>query len=152
METPSVRTTIYLAAGIGIILSIFSGLELVFTSLSQICSFNGFFSCAAVSQSSYSYFLYLPAWLWGFGGFVVIIGLAAFAERYPYDPRWPWALLVITTLGSLLSFYFLYLELAVIGAFCVVCSSSYVMGFICWFGAMSLVNRTHEKDPGDSEA
>lgn len=152
METRTIRTVIYLAAGIGIILSIFSGLELVFTSLTQLCSFSGFFSCAAVSQSSYSYFLYLPDWLWGLGGFIIFIALAALAERYPYDPRWAWALLGMTSIGAVLTFYFLYIQLAVIGAFCIICTSSYVMGWICWFGAMGLVDRTHEREPTDSDA
>jgi uncharacterized membrane protein len=151
MQTRTIRSVVYLAAGVGLILSIFSGLELVFSSLTQICSFNGFFSCAAVAHSSYTTFLYLPDWLWGFGGFVVILGAAAFAERYPNDPRWAYALLVVTTLGVAAALYFLYVELALIGAFCVICSSSYVMGLVCWVGALALAGRTREKEPDPDE-
>jgi uncharacterized membrane protein len=152
METRSIRTLIYLAAGIGVILSIFSGLELVYTSLSQICSFNAFFSCATVAHSGYTTFLYIPDWLWGFGGFVAILAVAAGAERYPFDPRWTYALLAITTLGVGFALYFLYVELAIIGAFCLICSSSYVMGIVCWAGALALIGRTHEKEPTGDEA
>ncbi len=151
MQTRSIRTLIYLAAGIGVILSIFSGLELVYTSLSQICSFNTFFSCATVSHSGYTTFLYIPDWLWGFGGFVAILVVAVGAERYPFDPRLAYALLALTTLGAGFALYFLYVELAIIGAFCIICSSSYVMGFICWAGALTLVRRTHEKEPSTDD-
>jgi uncharacterized membrane protein len=152
METRSIRTLIYLAAGIGVILSIFSGLELVYTSLSQICSFNAFFSCATVAHSGYTTILYIPDWLWGFGGFVAILAVAAGAERYPFDPRWAYALLALTTLGVGFALYFLYVELAIIGAFCIICSSSYVMGIVGWAGALALIGRTHEKEPSGDKA
>lgn len=152
MQTRTIRSVIYLAAGVGLILSIFSGLELVFSSLTQICSFNGFFSCAAVAHSGYTTFLYLPDWLWGFGGFVVILVAAALAERYPYDPRWVYLLLGFTTMAVGFSLYFLYIELALIGAFCIICSSSYIMGVICWIGTLGLLGRTHERDPDAEDA
>ena len=151
MELRSVRTTLYLAAGIGIILSVFSGLELVYASLSQICSVNSFFSCSAVAHSNFALFLYLPDWLWGLGGFIVIVAVAAMAERFPFDPRWSLTLLGLTAIGVALSFYFLYVQLALIGAFCIVCSSSYVMGFICFGAVLSIARRTHEKEPTDEE-
>ena len=151
MQLRTVRSTIYLAAGIGIILSIFSGLELVFSDLTRICSFGGFFSCATVAHSSYTTFLSLPDWLWGLGGFLVIIALAFMAERFPFDPRWPYALVAVAALGAGFSLYFLYVELALIGAFCIICSSSYVMGFIVLAGAIALSRRTHEREPDADE-
>lgn len=152
MELRTVRSAVYLAAGVGIILSIFSALESVYVGLTQVCSFNAFFSCAAVAHSNYTTFLYLPDWLWGLGGFVVIIVVAALAERYPFDPRWAYALVVLTVLAAGFSLYFLYVELALIGAFCIICSSSYAMGFICLGGALSIASRTHEKDPDEEDA
>jgi len=151
MQLRTVRTIVYLAAGIGVVLSIFSGLETVFSGLTAACSFNGFFSCAAVAHSGYTTFLYLPDWLWGLGGFIVIIGVAAMAERYPFDPRWAYALLALTLLAAGFSLYFLYVELALIGALCVICTSSYVMGFICLAGSIRIAQSTHEKDPTDTD-
>lgn len=151
MELRSVRSVVYLAAGVGIIMSIFSGLELVYASLTQICSFNTFFSCATVAHSAYTTIWFVPDWIIGLVGFIVIIAVARGSEVYPYDPRWAYALVGITLIGAGAAVYFLYVELALIGAFCVICSTSYVMGFICLGGAVSIARRTHEKDPDDDE-
>ncbi|MGD0718083.1 MAG: vitamin K epoxide reductase family protein [Thermoplasmata archaeon] len=146
MQTRTVRTTIYLAAGVGLIIAIFSGLEFIDTALQSICSFNGFFSCAAVAQSGKTTLLGIQDYALGIAGFIIILALNGCAERRPDDPRWSYALLGLTTLGVALSFYFLYVELYEIGAFCLVCFSSYVMGFIAWGGAIELARRTRIAD------
>lgn len=146
MQTRSIRSLIYLGGGIGFILAVFAALEVVYSGLSKVCSFNGFFSCATVLKSGSTTFLHVPDWAWGVAGFIAILVVAALAERWPNDPRWCYGLVVLTSAGIGLALYLLYVELAVIGAVCLVCASSYAMGFVCWGGAISLAQRTREID------
>ncbi|EQD80147.1 VKORC1/thioredoxin domain-containing protein [mine drainage metagenome] len=83
----------------------------------------------------------VPDYLWGIGGFVVILALGLLADRFPFDPRYRWSLLGVTTLGVAFAGYFLYVELAVIGALCIVCASAYVMGVGSWIASVALVRR-----------
>lgn len=141
MQTRTVRTVVYLAAGFGLVIAIFAAAEFIDTSLSQICSFNGFFSCAEVAASGKTTFLGIPDYAWGIGGFIAILALNGLAESRPEDTRWAYALLGLTTAGIALALFYLYVELALINALCVVCFSAYVMGFIAWAGAIELARR-----------
>ena len=151
MRTSSLRTLIYFAAGVGLIVSVFAALEFYEASLRGLCSIGSFFSCSVVDQSGRTSTLGLPDYAWGLGGFVLILVFAGIAEVRSGDPRWADVLLGLTTVGVGLSLYFLYVQLALIGAFCVVCASAYVFGAISWAGTVALARRTHarrkEPDP-----
>jgi len=141
MRTATIRSVIYLAAGVGLIASIFAALEFYEASLQNLCSINAFFSCSTVDKSGQTSTLGIPDYLWGVGGFVLVLGLAGIAESRPRDHRWPILLLAMTTLGTAFSLYFFWVQLAVIGAFCVVCASAYVFEWIAWAGAVALVRQ-----------
>ncbi|MGI0054475.1 MAG: vitamin K epoxide reductase family protein [Thermoplasmata archaeon] len=141
MQVRTLRTIVYLASGIGILLSLFAAAELFDAALSQICSFGGYVSCSAVANSGRTTFAFLPDWLWGLGGFVAIIAVNALGEQRPHDERYSYALLVLTTAGIAVALYFLYVEVGVIGALCLVCATAYGMGFIAWGASIGLARR-----------
>jgi len=147
METRTLRSVVYLGAGLGIIASIFSGLETYYASLRAVCSINSFLSCGKVDSSGLTSTLGIPDYLWGIGGFILIFVIAAIAEARPRDRRPEYLLLLVTSAGIALAAYFLYVELALIGAFCIVCGTSYVMGLVAWGGAIGLVRRPPEERP-----
>lgn len=142
MQTRTVRTVVYLAAGVGMVIAIFAAAELLDTALRQVCSFNGFFSCSAVDSSGKTTFLAVPDYAWGIAGFIAILALNGVAERRPDSLPAAYALLGLTTAGVGLALYFLYVELALINALCVVCFAAYVAGFVAWAGAIELARRT----------
>lgn len=152
MRTASLRSLIYLAAGIGLIVSIFAALEFYEASLRGLCSFSGFFSCSTVDTSGKTTTLGIPDYLWGVGGFVLILLVAGFAESRSRDRRWPWLLVAVTSGGVAVTLYFLYVQLALIGAFCVVCASAYVFGWVAWVGAIALARSTGQEEEDEEEA
>jgi uncharacterized membrane protein len=150
MRTRSVRTAVYLAGGIGLIVALFAAAEFYDAALRAVCSVSTFFSCSAVDNSGLTTTLWVPDWIWGVLGFVVILVAAALAEQRPNDRRYADALLGVTTVGVVLSLWLLYVELGEIHALCLVCASAYVLGGLCWVGAIELVRRTPEDD-GDED-
>jgi uncharacterized membrane protein len=99
MRTRSWRSLVYFAAGLGLIVAIFAAAEYFDASLRSACSVNSFFSCTLIDQSNYTTTLGVPDYLWGIGGFVVILIAAALAEQRPRDLRRAYFLLGITTAG-----------------------------------------------------
>jgi uncharacterized membrane protein len=155
MRTRTLRTVIYLAAGIGLIVSIFAALEYFEASLQGLCTINSFFSCSTVDASGKTTTLGIPDYLIGIGGFILILVIAGLAESRRSDRRWPIVLLGVTSLGVAFSVYFLYVQLALIGAFCVVCASADAFGWLAWAGALALVARTRtvrEDGPAETSA
>lgn len=142
MNTKTVRSAIILAGLIGLLVSIFAAAEFYQASLRSVCSFNSFFSCGVVDQSGLTTTLGIQDYLWGIGGFLLILVVAGVADRRSADPRPAYLLLGVTTLGVALALYFLYIELALIHALCLVCVAAYLFGGIAWIGAISLVLRT----------
>lgn len=139
MRIRSVRSLIYLAAGIGLIVSVFAALELYEASLRNLCTVTSFVSCSTVDVSGKTTTLGLPDWLWGVGGFFLILLVAGLAERSPSDRRYPLALLFVTAVGVGMSLYFLYVQLVEIGALCIVCATADAFGWLAFAGAIALV-------------
>ncbi len=152
MRVRSVRSLVYLAGGVGLIVSIFAALEYYEGSLRRLCTISSFFSCATVDVSGRTTTLGLPDFLWGVGGFVLILVVAGLAERWPRDRRYAYALLGVTTLGVAFSLYFLYVQLVEIGALCVVCATADVFGWIAWAGAIALVRAPSSAADSDGSA
>jgi uncharacterized membrane protein len=155
MRTRDLRSLTSLAAGLGLLVAIFAAAEFFDASLRGVCSINSFFSCALVDESGRTSTLGIPDYLWGIGGFVAILVVAALAERNDDDVRWAYALVFFTTGGVAFAFYFLYVELALIHALCIVCAADYILGGIAWAGALALAMRTRRgrsDEPTDEPA
>ena len=158
MQVRTIRSVVYFAAGVGLIVAIFAAAEYFEASLRSLCSLSTFFSCSAVDQSGRTTTLGVPDYAWGIGGFLAILIAAGIAESRAEDLRWTYALLGLTTAGVALSLYLLYVELALINALCIVCASAYVFGAIAWVGSIGLVRATRsersteDEDDGDATA
>jgi uncharacterized membrane protein len=145
MRIRSIRSLIYFAAGLGLIVAMFAAAEFFDTSLTAVCSFSAFFSCGAVAKSGLTTTLGIPDWIWGIAGFIAIFIAAGLAEQHRKDLRYAYALLALTTAGVGLSMYLLYVELVRIGALCPVCATAYFFGIIAWIGAILLVLRMRQR-------
>lgn len=153
MKTSTVRSVIYLAGGIGLLVALFSAAEFYTASLRSVCSLNQFFSCATVDKSGKTSTLGIPDWLWGVGGFIALLIVAGLAERWPRDVRWAYLLLLFSTGAVAISGYFIYVQIAEIHALCVVCATAEAFGAIVWVASIALAARTARKtsaEPGAS--
>jgi uncharacterized membrane protein len=151
METRTLRSLVYFAAGVGFIVSIFAAAEFVDAQLRAICSINSFFSCSTVDKSAYTNTLGVPDYLVGILGFVAIFVVAAYAEKHPTDRRAALALLGVTTIGVVVAVYLLLVELVLIDALCLVCASAYLMGVVAWGGAIQIVRQGPDAAEDDDE-
>ena len=145
MRTRDLRSVIYLAGGLGVIVSIYAYLETVQASLQKYCTVNAYVSCGAVANSGRTTTLGVPDAIIGIGGFVAILIVATIAERQRTDLRWPYLLLFLTTVGVGFSVYFLILELAVIHALCPVCLAAWSLGWVAWVATIALVRKVRAK-------
>ena len=148
MRTRNLRGVVYLSGGLGLLVAIFAAAEFYTASLRSACSINQFFSCATVDQSGRTTTLGVPDYLWGIGGFVVLLVVASLAERYPHDVRPAYLLTALATGAVALSAYFIYVQLAEIHALCVVCASAETLGGILWLGSIALAVRTRRGAAG----
>ncbi|HYA70684.1 MAG TPA: vitamin K epoxide reductase family protein [Thermoplasmata archaeon] len=145
MRTRDVRSVIYLAGGLGLIVAIYTYLETVQASLQKYCTLNSYVSCGAVANSGRTTVLGVPDSFIGIGGFVLILIVAALAERRRRDLLWPEVLLFLTTVGVGFSLYFLYVELVEIQALCPVCLTAWIFGWIAWGASIVLFRKTRAK-------
>jgi uncharacterized membrane protein len=145
MKTRTLRSAIYLSAGLGLVVSLFAAAEFFDASLRGICSVNSFFSCALVDESGKTTTLGIQDYLWGIGGFVAIFIVAGLAESRPRDRRWLAALVALTTLGVGFSIYFLEVELVQIRALCIVCATAYGFGALAWAFSLALALRARRR-------
>ena len=153
MQTRTLWSIVYFAAGLGLIIALFATAEFFDAALRQVCSFNSFFSCQLIDQSGRTNTLGIPDYAWGIGGFVAILGIAGLSEARSQIRAWTYGLVAVTTAGVAMSAYLLYVELALIGALCLVCAAAYAMGAVSWIGAIALARRSPEESiENDDEA
>ena len=145
MKTRTLWTTLYLTVGLGLITSIYAGLETLDSSLRSSCTITSFFSCSAVDSSGRTTTLGIPDAAIGIAGFIAILVVAALAEGNKRDLRYFYALLFFTTGGVGFASYFAYVELAEIHALCPVCTTAYLFGVLAWAGAIALTVRVNRK-------
>lgn len=145
MRTSTVRTVIYLAGGLGLIVSVFTYFESLEASLQSLCTVNAFVSCTAVAKSGKTTLFGIPDSFIGIGGFILLLLVAAIAESRRRELLWPYLLLFLTTGGVALSLYFGYVELGEIHALCLACLTAYLFGFIAWGGTLELVRKVRAK-------
>ena len=141
MRARTYRTLLELGGGLGLLVAIFAAAEVVYPGLSAVCSVNALISCTTVLNSGRTTTLGLPDWAWGVGGFLAILILMVVADRNRNQVAWTYGLLGVTSLGVVLSAYFLYVEVFEIGALCPVCITAYLFGALAWVGAAGLTRR-----------
>ena len=149
MKSSSLREGIFLSGGIGLIVAIFAAVEFYQASLRSVCSINQFLSCGAVDTSGRTTTLGIQDYLWGIGGFLVLLLIAVVAERRPRDVRPAYLLALFATGAVALSVYFLYVQLAEIHALCVVCATAEAFGMILWGLSLPLAVKTARKAARD---
>jgi uncharacterized membrane protein len=145
VKTRNWRSFVYLTAGLGLIVSIYAGLETVDAALRSSCSLTSYFSCGAVDSSGKTSTLGIPDAAIGIAGFILIIAVAALAERNSRDLRYLYVLLFFTTGGVAFASYFAYLEVAVIHALCPVCTAAYFFGIVTWVGSIGLTLKVRRR-------
>jgi uncharacterized membrane protein len=141
MKTRSLWSYLYLTAGLGLIVSIYAGLETLDVGLRSSCTVNSYFSCSAVDASGRTTTLGVPDAAIGIVGFVLILIVLALCERRKDDIRLGYVLLFFTTFGVAFASYFAYVEVAEIHALCPVCTAGYIFGLLVWVGAIGLTAR-----------
>jgi uncharacterized membrane protein len=151
MKTRTLRSALYLSAGLGLVVSLFAAAEFFDASLRGICSVNSFFSCALVDESGKTTTLGIQDYLWGVGGFIVMFVVAALAESRPRDLPRAYALVGLTTAAVVFSLYFLYVELAEIHALCIVCATAYGFGVLGWGFSLALLARTRRRRDAEAD-
>ncbi len=124
MRAETAHALVLLGLVAGLAFSVYAGFESVDTSLRGACTFGSYFSCAKIDTSGYTKTLGIEDYLWGIGGFLVMLGL-----DIPLYRSWNRRLLEVLTgisfAGALLSVYFGYLELVVIQGICIICLGAY---------------------------
>ncbi len=104
---------------------------------SAVCVINPLFDCKAVGTSPYASFAGVPTSLVGFGGFLILLGLAVVAfrgvERIGPLSVEMW-ILAFAVLGALVGLGLTLIEIFVIQAICIFC----VLGFAIDLGILYL--------------
>jgi uncharacterized membrane protein len=150
MKTRDLRSLLALAAILGLVVALFAAAEFFDASLRSLCTVNAFVSCQLVDQSGKTTTFGIQDYLWGVGGFVLILLFAVVAERRRDEPVWTYGVLALTTAGVAFSAYFLYVELALIHAFCLVCAADYGFGILAWAAAIPLTVRARRRRAADA--
>ncbi len=151
MKTETVRSVVFLAGGLGLLVALFATAEFFTASLRSVCSINQFFSCATVDRSGKTSTLGIPDYLWGVVGFLALLVVAGVAERSPKDVRPAYVLAGLSTAAVGLSGYFIYVQLAEVHALCIVCASAETLGGIVWLAALVLAVRTRRRRAGSTD-
>ncbi|HTW40671.1 MAG TPA: vitamin K epoxide reductase family protein [Thermoplasmata archaeon] len=151
MRNRSLRSLVYFAAALGLVVSLFAAAEFFDAALRSVCSVSSFFSCALIDNSGKTTTLGIPDYLWGIGGFVLIFIAAFLAERRPKDLARSYFLLGVTSAGVVLSLWLVYVELVLIGGLCPVCLAAYLLGGAAWAGALVLTLRLRRRIARDAK-
>ena len=129
----------------GLAFSLFAGYETLNPAAEGVCSLNSYVSCAKIDLSGQTTTLGIADWIWGVGGFVVMLAI-----DIPLYRTWKSSLLdlllVISGLGLLLSIYFAYLELVVIQGLCVICLGAYLSNVVAFVSLVYLRNLGRRRD------
>jgi len=138
MRADTVHSLIFLALLIGLAFSLFAGYESTNPAAQGICSVNTYVSCAKIDTSGHTTTLGIEDWLWGVGGFVVMLALDVPLIR-TWKRNWLEALTLVSLVGALFSVYLAYLELVVIQGLCLVCLGAYFSNLVVFACALYLV-------------
>jgi vitamin-K-epoxide reductase (warfarin-sensitive) len=119
-----VFVTISVLAVIGIAVSSVSLYHHYGSSKTNFCDFGESFNCDIVNRSTYSSVLGIPVALIGILGYASLLGLATL---YRSKAETPAMLMIASTVGLGFAIYLTYIERFVLGAWCILCLSSFAM-------------------------
>ncbi|MCI4352010.1 MAG: vitamin K epoxide reductase family protein [Thermoplasmata archaeon] len=137
MRSETLHAILPLSIVAGLAFSLFAAVESLDPALQGICSVSPFFSCHKVDQSAYTTTLGIQDYLWGIAGFVVLFALDVQVYRQGRG-RWLDALTLVSAAGLAFAAYLAWLELGVIGAFCLVCLGAYLSNAVTFLAAFWL--------------
>jgi uncharacterized membrane protein len=140
MKASQLRRLLLVMCGVGLLFSIYAGIEVVDPGAQSVCSVSSTVSCAAVASSGHTNLGPIPDWLIGLAGFVVLL---AFAILYfqTRDRAYLQVLIALSSLALLISAYLAYVEVGVIHAICPVCVGAYLSNVAVWAIAVALWRR-----------
>jgi uncharacterized membrane protein len=101
------------------------------TNSSLSCGIAGLDGCNTVAQSAYSKFLGIPLAVYGILFYVLIIASMFYAKSVRTMRSFQ-ILFFFASVGALLSFYFMFLQVFVIKAICIYCAGSFLASVIIW--------------------
>ena len=124
MRAETAHALVLLGLVAGLAFSTYAWYESVNTSAQGLCSINSYVSCGKIDTSGHTTTLGIQDYLWGIGGFVVMLALDIPLYR-SWNRRLLEFLTVVSAAGAILSVYFAYLELVVIQGLCIICLGAY---------------------------
>ena len=92
--------------------------------------------CNEVANSPYARIYNLPVGYFGVVYYLYMFGLAALLAFDPFSRGLRFAALAYTALGVCFSIYFMYLQVAVIGAICFWCAVAALLDLLIWLSAL----------------
>ena len=117
-----------------------------FPSAASACSFNSLVSCSKVGSSGHTTTLGVPDWLWGIGGFLVLLGIDLRVYR-TWDRRALQFLAGLSAVGALLSAWFVYNGLFLIQAVCPVCTVAQAANAVVLAASIALLRISSGPEP-----
>ncbi len=145
VQAPVLHRLLLLLVVIGLIVSIYAAFEVLDPALQGTCSINSFFSCSTVDSSGLTHVGPVPDWLIGVAGFttLLIVDVPLFRT---YDPRLLYALFVLSLGGIGFALYFAYVELALVGAVCPVCTTAHLTDVGVFLTSWKLISLRRSED------
>ncbi|MCI4353974.1 MAG: vitamin K epoxide reductase family protein [Thermoplasmata archaeon] len=129
MRAETVHALLLMGILVGLAFSVFAAYETTHPAVQGVCSPNSFVSCQKIDTSGHTTTLGIEDWLWGIGGFVVLLAFDIPLYR-TWKREWLLAVTALSALGAILSVYFAYVELAIIQGLCPVCLSAYLCNVV----------------------
>ena len=137
MRAETVHQLLLLGIILGLAFSLYAGYESLYPPAQGTCSFNSYVSCSKIDTSGHTTTLGIEDWLWGTGGFVLLLLLDIPLYR-TWKREWLLPLTALSTVGVLLTLYFAYLEFAVIQGLCIICLGAYLSNVLVFGCAVYL--------------
>lgn len=138
MRAETVHSLLLMGILVGLAFSLFAAYETTHPSAQGVCSVNSFISCQKIDTSGHTTTLGIEDWLWGIGGFVVLLALDIPLYR-TWKREWLLPVVALSAVGGLLSIWFGYVELVVIQGLCLVCLGAYLSNVVVFGCALYLM-------------
>lgn len=115
-----------------------------FLTLPLPCALNG---CETVLSSKYAMFGPIPTSVLGVVYYLTVLFLTIYILTSEGSPKnIAWIILGITTIGLLMSFFFFYLQIAVIHALCMYCLGSALTTVLLFTSSIFLIKFSYSKN------
>jgi uncharacterized membrane protein len=129
MRAETVHAVLLMGILVGLAFSVFAAYETLNPSIEGVCSVNSYISCQKIDTSGHTSTLGIPDYLWGVGGFLLLLLLDIPLYR-TWKRQWLLPVTALSLVGALFSIYFGYIELVVIQGLCLVCLSAYLCNVV----------------------